>query len=248
MAPGDLSRVTDDIGAWLAERRAAARLSQAELARALGKRRSWVSSLETGGFRPRVEDLAVIGLYFKVPLSLLMEKAGYTNPEIDAVVRPLPEAPARRYGGWPLADPEPRYTEAELQRFVDAVADEAVRRTMDELGRLLAGQPRDVPRITRITRAMREIMESKTPIASGEDLARRAVALADAEEDAIVDPSEWERVRRAADAVWPQDRSTAAGAASQPDQPRSDPEGGSDLPAADGDASRPRQRPARTPR
>lgn len=70
------------VGTWVKRQRLKRKLSQAELGIALGKSRTWVSSLERGTFRPRVEDCGALGAYFDVELGEVLSLAGYPLSEI----------------------------------------------------------------------------------------------------------------------------------------------------------------------
>lgn len=70
------------LAAWMRERRAARRESQAALALIMGKSRSWVASIERGEFRPRAEDAARMAGHFGVATATILRLAGYTREEI----------------------------------------------------------------------------------------------------------------------------------------------------------------------
>lgn len=71
-----------EIGAWLRAQRAPERMSQADLARLLGRSRSWLSSMEQGMFRPRAEDCLRLAAIFDVEPDEVLRRAGYSPEEM----------------------------------------------------------------------------------------------------------------------------------------------------------------------
>ena len=71
---------------WVFVERAKRRETQATVAAAVGKSRSWLASLERAEFQPRVEDCALLARYFGESLAEVLGIAGYTTVEIDAIL------------------------------------------------------------------------------------------------------------------------------------------------------------------
>jgi transcriptional regulator with XRE-family HTH domain len=125
---------------WCRHQRYIYRESQATVATAVGKSRSWVASLERGEFRPRVEDAALFAAHFGETLQRVLELAGYERTEIDAVMiaargadgiipRPVERGPI-------LVRP------ADLQGLVDQAIERAVSEVLTALDE---GQGRAAP-------------------------------------------------------------------------------------------------------
>lgn len=73
-----------EIGDWVKRERLKMMLSQAELAAAVIKSRTWISTLEVGGFRPRVEDCGRLAGFFHTPIDEVLAMAGHPVSEIAA--------------------------------------------------------------------------------------------------------------------------------------------------------------------
>lgn len=112
-----------DIGAWVRSQRALVNESQAGLSHAMGKSRTWVSSLERGEFRPRAEDCAMLATQFGSTPEQVMRLAGYDDAEL-AALRPGSEGISRTVV----------LTAAELAAIVHDAAMSAVREVLAELG------------------------------------------------------------------------------------------------------------------
>jgi transcriptional regulator with XRE-family HTH domain len=115
-----------EIAKWLKRQRQKRRLSQAALADALGKSRSWVSGIERGAMvQPKVEDCALLADYFQAPVRDVLGLAGYPLSEI-AALGPV--------GAGGREDGRGRYlSDQELEDLLQRAAERAVRAVLSEL-------------------------------------------------------------------------------------------------------------------
>ena len=129
-------------GEWCRHQRYIYRESQATVALAIGKSRSWVASLERGEFRPRVEDVALFAAHFGARLEDVLRLAGYAEGEIEAVITAARGAD----GIIPRQVPERGpilVRPADLEGLVDLAVDRAVQEVLNALdggrGRVVRG-------------------------------------------------------------------------------------------------------------
>jgi transcriptional regulator with XRE-family HTH domain len=119
----------DDFGAALRKAREAAGLTQASVARHLGKTALSVHRWEMQGVRPTYEDrVALLQLLAKAPRALLAELAEESDVALDSVL-PLPPAPPAP----PPAAAAPPLPARVMLENAQTVVDDAVREAAEDL-------------------------------------------------------------------------------------------------------------------
>lgn len=116
------------IGTWVKKQRTKRRMSQQALGEALEKSRTWVSSLERGTFRPRVEDCAALGAFFDVELGEVLALSGYSLSEI-AALRPLRAGDELAMSTAQLS----RVMTPEVERLLEWTVEQTITRLQDRL-------------------------------------------------------------------------------------------------------------------
>lgn len=114
-----------EIAKWVKKRRMGKRLSQAALGDLIGKSRTWVSSLECGTFRPKVQEAIALADVLGDEPGTVLAMAGYPMSVLASL---RPAAAANEEQG--------RYlTDAEIDEIAGRAAAEAIRRYRDLEGR-----------------------------------------------------------------------------------------------------------------
>lgn len=117
---------------WMRTERVRVREAQDDVAKAIGKSRSWVATVERGetSDRVRVEDCVLIAAHFGKPLRSVLKIAGYSAREIAGITA-ADEALTEVLEG--IEDPITIHPD-DLQALVEAATDRALRAVLQEFG------------------------------------------------------------------------------------------------------------------
>lgn len=131
---------------WMRTERVRVRESQDDVAKAIGKSRSWVATVERGetSDRVRVEDCVLIAEHFGATLRAVLDTAGYTPNEIAGITA----ADVAIGDVLALVGDELTIRPEALERLVQAATDRAIRSVLESLGLVGGGRggPPQTPR------------------------------------------------------------------------------------------------------